>query len=82
MKINIEFKLLVVLCQLCDGYFRGPNRRLIFLRWLNVKSIQILTESVQTIVPSGNAVGVQGWNNFENIIFPQKSSLLAFQVGD
>lgn len=66
---------------LLDGFFNGPNRRLALLARVDVVTIQILREGVQSIVASVDAIGVQHWDHFEDEFVTEDLCLLAVLVG-
>lgn len=56
------------------------DRGVVLLLRGQVVAVQVERLGVETVVASGDAVGVQHGNNFENEMFPKTSGLFIFQT--
>ena len=65
MEVYIELEGLKLDGILCDCFLRGPNGRLEFLARLTVKSIEVLAQTVQSVVTSRHSVRIKCRYNLE-----------------
>jgi len=82
MKVNVDFKILVHVSVLRNYRLSRPDCRMIPLRWIIVESVQVLSQSIKPVVPSGDAIWIESRHYFEDVVLPQQPSLLTFQICD
>ena len=55
---------------------------MLLLRWIYVESIEVLAQSVESVVASAHTIGVQCWNDLEHEVLAQKTALVTPQISE
>ena len=82
MEVDVDLKVLILGRILRNSSLGGPNSWMVFLKRITVESIQVLSHCIKSVVATSYAVWVQSRDYFEHIIFPEKATLLTFEICD
>lgn len=82
MEINVDLEVLILGGILGDCFLGSPDSWVVFLERVAVEPVQVLSKCVKSVVASSHTIRVEGWDNFEHKIFPEKTTLFTFEICD